>query len=115
MGVDILRNEISVLARLSDCANLLHARPTMYVSKGQNTFQCVRRSNIRLKNCLEVNENAEVVFNHLFSHNFENVNVKRIMLTECKGPSGAVVCELFVGRLNFELYRANVPCKKLRV
>jgi hypothetical protein len=27
MGVDILQNEVSVWARLSDCANLLHAWP----------------------------------------------------------------------------------------
>jgi hypothetical protein len=69
-----------------------------YVSKGENTLQCNRRSNIRITICLGVNENAEVVFNHPFSHNFENGKVKQIMLIECEGPSGAVVCELFVGR-----------------
>jgi hypothetical protein len=62
-----------------------------------------------------VNPYTEGVFNHLFTYYFENGRVNQSMLIECEGPSGVVFCDLFLGRLSFELYCNNVPCKKLRV
>jgi hypothetical protein len=50
-----------------------------------------------------------------FTYYFENASVNHSVLIECEGPSEVVFCDLLLGRLNFELYRANVPCKKFRV
>jgi len=76
-----------------------------HVSKGENTLPCVRRNKVLLTNCLGGNPNGEVLFNYPFTYYFENDRVNQSMLIECEGPSGVVVCELFMGRLKIRIIR----------
>jgi hypothetical protein len=73
------------------------------VSKGQNTLPCVTRNKVCLTDCFGGNPNGDVVLNLPFTYYFENGRVNRNMLIECEGPSGVLVCELFMGRLKIRI------------
>jgi hypothetical protein len=53
-----------------------------YLSKGENTLQCVRRSRVLLTNCLDGNADGEVIFKHLLTYYFENGSANQSMSIE---------------------------------
>jgi hypothetical protein len=106
IGVDILRNEISVWARLGDCENMLHAWP---VYPKERIFLHVRR------------EAKTVLQRSLVGMKMEKLFLSICWLTILKmaGYTKARLALWFGNYLwadsKMELYRSNVHCKKLPV
>jgi hypothetical protein len=68
IGVDIHRNEISVLTVMS----VLKSSYTgdLYITEGENTLLCVKRRKVWLTNCVGGNADGGTVFNHLLTYYF---------------------------------------------
>ena len=105
IGVGILRNEISLWARLSDCKNLLHAWP-IYPK-----WRILSHVSGEAKSCLQT---------VLVGMHMEKLYLNICWFTILKiggytSPSGLVFWELFMLFSKVELYHYKVHCKELRV
>ena len=112
IGMNVLRNEIPVWARLSDFERVLQA--WRMCSKERILSHMWGEAKSVLQTVFGGNANG-VVFKLLLSYYFEIGRVNQTMSIEYKDPSEEVFCELFMGIFKIDLYIYNVHCKTLRV